>query len=89
MTTLNHVKEELLIMAPSFSVGNKVKLVQTDYGDTPSNPIWNGTYGCIVGVIESIDSSSIEVDWENGEHNGYFNSDLRHVVGEWNEENNS
>ena len=34
-----------------FVIGDKVKYVSGKYGDTESNPLWNGCYGKIEGTI--------------------------------------
>mgnify|MGYP003632826182 CR=1 FL=1 len=63
-----------------FKVGDKIKLVTKDYGDTPNNPFWGGRYGSICGVINNIvtdDGLNIKVSWDNGCKNSYRKSDLQ------------
>ena len=63
-----------------FKIGDRVKYVSRSYGDGPSNPLWGGIYGEILGTIVNIvntrGSLPLKVNWDNGNHNGYDEKDL-------------
>ncbi|MFA6325060.1 MAG: hypothetical protein WCX46_02420 [Candidatus Paceibacterota bacterium] len=57
--------------------GQRVILKKYIYKDRPSNPLWGGIYGKIKGtIIRFLESSEIEVKWDNKIKNTYFLSDL-------------
>lgn len=53
-----------------FKVGMRVIYASGHYGDSPSNPLWGGSQGYIVGTIDAA-GRNIEVMWDNGIRNGY------------------
>ena len=65
-------------------VGDRVKLVSGQWGDSHNNPVWGGEYGKIQGTITSINSDRIADDfdlpcsvlWDNNEVNDYEFDDL-------------
>ena len=62
-------------------VGDRVKLIVLFYGDNPSNPIWEGRCGKIIGTVRNIscDPLPIRVDWDNCKINYYNEQDLNHI----------
>lgn len=57
-------------------IGDKVKLITNDYGDSPDNPVWGGEEGNVVGYIDEVYTKEVGVKWNNGIHNSYFMRDL-------------
>ena len=62
-----------------FKNDDKVKYVSGKYGDTESNPLWNGCYGKIEGTIIENSYGWFNVYWDNGLRNGYEECDLEHI----------
>lgn len=65
--------------------GKKVKYTSGDEGDTESNPLWEGTYGKIKGIVTEIEKTEntdypIVVEWENGHNNQYTEDDLEVIT---------
>ena len=63
----------------SFRPEDRVILTDPRYGDSPHNPVWNGTRGQVPGVIQRVSrsmGSSISVLWDNGRENTYQPEDL-------------
>ena len=66
----------------TFKIGDRVKYTSDGWGDSDRNPLWNGKYGQVIGIIDEVDRhSSLEthVQWGNGTQNGYNNCDLELV----------
>ena len=63
-----------------FKVGDRVKYVSGNFGDGPSNPLWNGKYGRILGTVVYITNITTglpyKVEWDNNTYNGYNEHDL-------------
>lgn len=63
-----------------FKEGDKVKYVSGRYGDSYSNPLWNGQLGQVVGEItEILSEDCIMVEWNNYKTNSYSNRDLEKI----------
>ena len=73
------VKKAKEVVKTGLKKGDRVKLVASRYGDSPCNPIWGGSQGCIKGVITRHSSGvdlSTGVTWDNGLRNTYDDMDL-------------
>lgn len=60
-------------------IGDKVKYTSSEFLDTPTNPLWGGSYGKIIGTIKKVikdKSFCYEVNWENGNNETYRKSDI-------------
>jgi hypothetical protein len=70
-------------MTTKLKVGDRVKYTSGKYSESPSNPLWNGTYGQVKGNIsEKISSSPMfdwRVNWDNGHSAVYNTSDLQKI----------
>ena len=67
-----------------FKVGDRVKLVDTRYGDSKSNPVWNGSCGRVEGRVSDIIEHgrfTYEVIWDNGGAASYHGPELRLTKG--------
>ena len=53
------------------NVGDRVALVSKTYDDSPSNPIWGGDEGKILGTIIEKTGNLCTVKWDNGRTNWY------------------
>jgi len=62
-----------------FKIGDRVKLISSNWGDTSVNPRWGGAHGKIGGTIVLYEGKCLEtrVKWDNGEKNSYDFSDLQ------------
>ena len=67
----------LLANGDNAKVGMRVLLVAPDpgYSIGPSNPLIGTKWEC-EGVINGAYGGSIQVQWDNGKHNGYKNFEL-------------
>jgi len=63
-----------------FALGMKVCYVSNEYGDRPSNPLWGGLHGFIIGEVVETGWGDIGVDWETGHHNSYDPDDLLELI---------
>ena len=61
-----------------FKVGSRVIYTSGNFGDSLSNPLWNGKYGQIVGTIieKKEEGFPLRVEWDNGYVNTYRYGDL-------------
>ena len=66
-----------------FKIGDEVKYISNNWGDTIDNPLWNGQYGKTIGVVKEVftnilrhDKFNVTVTWNNGGFAYYENSDL-------------
>lgn len=61
-----------------FKIGDRVILKDSHiYHDSPSNPIWGGGNGYIVGTIHAFTGhQNVKVSWDNGQYNYYMTEDL-------------
>lgn len=63
-------------------IDDRVKYTSGYWGDGRGNPLWNGRYGCIKGIITDVNERTIypnfvyDVRWDNGVNNGYYERDL-------------
>lgn len=59
-------------------LGDRVKLVGSQWSESESNPRWGGKYGKIGGTVIPLASGNlpVRVKWDNGEKNAYYESDL-------------
>jgi len=62
----------------NFKVGDRVIYISGNFGDSLSNPLWNGKYGQIVGTIieKKEEGFPFRVEWDNGHVNTYRYGDL-------------
>lgn len=59
-----------------FKVGDKVKYVSGNYGDSKTNPLF--TKYRVLGTVDEVEPSGwIGVCWDNGAHNSYHQKDLK------------
>ena len=58
-----------------FKPKDRVILTARKYMDTPSNPVWNGKFGNVEGIVTHADTI-VSVRWDNGSSNNYSSSDL-------------
>ena len=65
-----------------FKVGDKVKYTSNYWGEDKYNPLWNGKYGKVVGILIEIEYKNYYVNWNNGTHNSYRENDLELVEGQ-------
>lgn len=69
----------------TFKKDDIVKYVSGNYGDSPFNPLWNGSHGCIAGRITRItpfsseDRTPIHILWDSNLTNCYNLRDLELV----------
>jgi len=58
-------------------IGARVKYVTGNFNDTPSNPLWGGSYGKIKGtLVLATGVLPLNVEWSNGNNNTYNYEDL-------------
>lgn len=61
----------------SIKIGDTVILTTPRYGDSLSNPVWQGMHGCIIGKVTKAEQGErICVLWNNNNPNSYIESDL-------------
>lgn len=64
-----------------FNVGDRVKYISGNHGDSAWNPLWGGAQGKMQGTVTEVDSPfPIRVDWKNGEYNTYNVNDLEKLT---------
>ncbi len=59
-----------------FCRGDRVILTSPRHGEGPSNPVWNGKLGQVIGKVDSVHRDNVSVVWNNGHQNSYAHSDL-------------
>lgn len=65
-----------------FKTGDRVKLLPDKYYDERSNPSWGGEHGYIMGTVSRVEKTGwIGVNWDNGQSNSYYQSDLGQAYG--------
>ena len=62
-----------------FKIGDKVKYTSNYWGEDRYNPLWDGKYGKVVGILMEIECGSYYVNWNNGTRNSYRKNDLELV----------
>lgn len=62
-------------------MGDRVRLLNTTrWFEGPSNPIWDGTQGKVLGTVFAV-GSAVHVNWDNGGTNAYDNADSDLALG--------
>lgn len=68
-----------------FRIGDKVKLINDEFGDTLSNPIWDGKHGNMEGTVYNVsrpvtdEHFCVMVKWPTTRSNSYREIDLDFV----------
>ena len=65
-----------------FKIGDRVKYIGSEFGDSKWNPLWDGKCGKIVGIVYEMHKGSMDVriEWDNGEENSYYYHNLEFHV---------
>lgn len=65
-----------------FKIGDRVKYIGREFGDSEWNPLWNGKYGQIIGIVYTMykGEMDVHVEWYNGEENSYYYHNLELYV---------
>jgi hypothetical protein len=70
----------MLITSANAKIGQVVKLVSQQWGDSINNPIWGRSQGEVQGKITHVYPSYVRVSWDNGQANVYEMGELEEIA---------